>query len=99
MCAFGWLIDTVLSLLLWAIIIHAIASWLIAFNVVNRHNQFVSTVLYTLDRALNPLYQPVRRVLPDLGGIDFSPLIVGLLVMFVRLFLAQNVFDQCQGMM
>lgn len=73
-----------LQLLIWVIIIQAILSWLVAFNVVNTRNRFVSSVLNGLDRLLNPLLRPIRRLLPDLGGIDLSPLVLILGIMLVQ---------------
>ena len=81
-------------LLLWAlsivIIAQAIFSWLVAFNVINTHNAFVRQFLYTLDRLTAPLYRPVRRILPDFGGLDFSPIVV-LLIIWVLQELLQGV--------
>ena len=65
-----------LKVLWWIIIIQAILSWLVAFNVVNTSNDFVRSFLNALDRITEPLYRPFRRILPDFGGIDFSPFVV-----------------------
>ena len=73
-----------LTLVIYIAVAQAILSWLVAFNVINTHNNFVRTVLTTLDRILEPMYRPIRRVLPDLGGIDLSPAVVILLLIFVR---------------
>jgi YggT family protein len=70
-----------LSVLWWIIIIQAILSWLIAFNVINTSNDFVRTFLRALDRMTEPLYRPFRRILPDFGGIDFSPFVVLIILM------------------
>ena len=64
----------------WVIIGQAILSWLVAFNVINTHNDFVRTLLGALDRMTEPLYRPIRRVLPDFGGLDFAPLVVLILI-------------------
>lgn len=80
-------IDLLLQVLTWIIIIQAVLSWLIAFNVINTHNDFVRSFLNALDRITEPLYRPIRRVLPDFGGIDFSPLVVLLLIAVVRILL------------
>jgi YggT family protein len=62
---------------LWFIIIaQFILSWLIAFDVINTRNAFVSQIWYGLNRLTAPVYRPIRRVLPDMGGIDFSPMVV-----------------------
>ena len=62
------------------IIVQAILSWLVAFNVINTHNDFVRSLLHALDRITAPLYRPIRKILPDFGGLDFSPLVVLLLI-------------------
>jgi YggT family protein len=78
------LIDVLLILLTvlwWIIVIQAILSWLVAFNVINTHNDFMRSFLNALDRITEPLYRPFRRILPDFGGIDFSPFVVLILVL------------------
>jgi YggT family protein len=69
-----------LTVLWWIIIIQAVLSWLVAFNVINTHSDFVRTFLYALDRITAPLYRPIRKILPDFGGIDFSPIVVLLII-------------------
>lgn len=78
------LVDLLLSVLTWIIIIQAVLSWLVAFNVINTHNDFVRQLLYALGRMTEPLYRPIRRVLPDFGALDFSPLVLLLLIQIVR---------------
>ncbi len=73
-----------ITLVIYVVIAQAILSWLVAFNVINTHNNFVRTVLVTLDRLLDPLLRPIRRVMPDLGGIDLSPMVLILGLIFVR---------------
>ena len=73
-----------LQLMIWIIIIQAILSWLVAFNVVNLNNRFVASVLHGLDRLLNPLLRPIRNLLPDMGGIDLSPLVLVLGIMLTQ---------------
>ncbi|MBE9075591.1 YggT family protein [Microcystis sp. LEGE 08355] len=65
-----------LSIVWWVIIIQAVLSWLIAFNVINTHNDFVRNIWTTLDRLTEPLYRPIRRVMPDFGALDLSPIVV-----------------------
>jgi YggT family protein len=77
------LIDILITLLWvfgWIIIIQALLSWLVVFNVINTHNDFVRSLLHALDRLTEPLYRPIRRILPDFGGIDFSPIVVLLII-------------------
>lgn len=68
----------------WIIIASAIFSWLFAFNVVNSRNQFVAAIGSFLFKATEPALRPIRRYLPDLGGIDISPIILLLLIFFLR---------------
>jgi YggT family protein len=78
------LVDTVIMIYIWLLIIQAVLSWLVAFGVVNRHNRVVVMVGDFLWRVTEPVLRPIRRVLPDLGGIDISPVILILLLYFVR---------------
>ena len=65
-----------LNVVWWIIIVQAIMSWLIAFNVINTHNEFVRQVWTSLDRMTEPLYRPIRKILPDFGGLDLSPIVI-----------------------
>ncbi len=76
------IIQILLTILWWIIIVQAIMSWLIAFNVINTHNDLVRSVWYALERMTEPLYRPIRRVLPDFGALDLSPLVV-LLILYI----------------
>lgn len=69
---------------------HFIMSWLIRFEVLNIRQEFVGQVWYTLERILEPIYSRVRRVMPDLGGIDLSPVIVLVGLEILRIFLINN---------
>ena len=73
----------VIQLYIWVIIASAIFSWLIAFNVVNTQNRFVYSVADMLYRVTEPALRPIRSVLPNLGGIDISPVILILILMFI----------------
>jgi YggT family protein len=75
----------------WLIIASAIFSWLYAFNVVNSRNQFVGMIGDFLFRVTEPALRPIRRVLPDLGGIDISPIILLLIIFFLRQFILTTV--------
>ncbi|API60356.1 osmotic-shock protein [Tardibacter chloracetimidivorans] len=87
------IITMLLQILIWIIVIQAILSWLVAFNVINVHNQFVRTVLHALERITEPLLRPIRRFMPDLGGIDFSPMVLILLLIAVQRLLPAVLFD------
>ncbi|MDX8446442.1 YggT family protein [Mesorhizobium captivum] len=82
-----------LDLYWWVIIASAIFSWLYAFNVVNSRNQFVGTIGNMLYRLTEPALRPIRRFMPDLGGIDISPIILLLIIFFVRQFLLTTVLS------
>lgn len=77
-------IAMVITLYITIVVISAILSWLLAFNVVNRHNQFVYLVSDALYRITEPALRPIRRNLPDLGGLDISPVILILGLIFLR---------------
>ena len=81
------IVDLLLDVLRWIIIIQAILSWLVAFNVINTSSDFMRSFLYALDRITEPLYRPIRKVLPDFGGIDFSPLVALLIIIAVQMLL------------
>jgi YggT family protein len=73
-----------LSILTWIIIGQVILSWLLAFNVLNVGSGGVRAFIVALDRLTAPLYRPIRRLLPDFGGIDFSPLVVLILIQVLQ---------------
>ena len=74
----------VLNIYVWLVIAQAVLSWLIAFNVVNTRNQFVAMVWDFLYRITEPVLGPIRRVMPNLGGLDISPVILILLIFFIE---------------
>ena len=78
------IIDMILQVLVWVIIAQVIISWLVAFNVINTQSNFVRTLLDALDRLTAPLYRPIRRIMPDFGGIDFSPIVLILAIQILR---------------
>jgi YggT family protein len=78
------LISTVITIYIWLLIAQAVLSWLLAFGVVNRYNRAVTSIGDFLWRITDPLLRPIRSVLPDLGGIDVSPVILILLLYFLR---------------
>lgn len=78
------IIVILLDVLWWIIIIQAIVSWLIAFNVINTGSDIVRTVLTALDRMTAPIYNPIRKIMPDLGALDLSPMVVLLAILIIR---------------
>jgi YggT family protein len=69
-----------LNLVWWIIVVQAVMSWLIAFNVINTHNDFVRSIWQALDKMTEPLYRPIRKIMPDFGALDLSPMVVLLLL-------------------
>ena len=78
------LIDAVLSIYIWLLIASAILSWLVAFNIINTSNRVVYAIGDFLYRITEPALRPIRRIMPNLGGIDLSPVILILLLVFIR---------------
>jgi YggT family protein len=96
MRAFFLVIDLALQLYVWIVIAMAIFSWLIAFNVVNTRNHGVAMIGDFLYRITEPALRPIRNLLPNLGGIDISPVILFLIIVFIRyviaLYILPNVY-------
>ena len=78
------LLDSVITIYLWIIVINAVLSWLVAFNVLNTQNRFVYSVLEFTYKLTDPPLNYIRRFLPNLGSIDISPIVLILLIYFVR---------------
>ena len=81
------ILELLLSVVWWIIIIQVVLSWLFAFNVLNSSSEGLRRFVEALDRVTEPLYRPIRKLLPDFGGIDFSPLIVLLLLGVLQILL------------
>nr|WP_184000425.1 YggT family protein [Sphingomonas kyeonggiensis] len=86
-----------LWVLSWIIIIQAILSWLIVFNVINTYNDFVRSVWQTLEAITKPIYRPIRRIMPDFGALDLSPLVALLLIIIVKDFVLNWAIAQLAG--
>lgn len=82
-----------LNVLWWIIVIQAILSWLLAFNVLNVSSPAVRQIALALEKLTAPLYRPIRRLLPDFGGIDFSPMVVLLLILVIQKLLGGAAMD------
>ena len=78
------LLDSMITIYLWIIIINAILSWLVAFNVLNTQNRFVFSILDTTYKLTDPVLSKIRRFIPMFGSIDISPVILILILMFLR---------------
>ena len=86
------LLYRVIDIYFYILIINIVLSWLIAFNIVNMLNKIVVSILYATNRLTDPLLNPVRRILPNLGGIDISPIILVLCLLFVQDYIRFNLY-------
>ena len=78
------LVDSVINIYIWLIIINVILSWLVAFNVLNTQNRFVFAILNATHQLTDPVLNKIRRFIPNLGSIDISPVVLILLLIFIR---------------
>ncbi len=90
MYAVFWLIDTVLGIYITLVLAQVVLSWLVSFNVVNTSNRFVYIVGDLLYRVTEPALRPIRRLLPNFGGIDLSPIVLLLGLYFIRVLLIRD---------
>ena len=90
------LLDSIITIYLWIIVINAILSWLVAFNILNTQNRFVFSILDTTHKLTDPALNKIRRFLPNLGTLDISPVILLLLIWFIemcmKLYIAPIIF-------
>jgi YggT family protein len=93
MYALARLLDTIISIYIMLLVAQAVLSWLVVFNVVNTRNRFVYLVGDFLYRITEPALRPIRRLLPSLGGIDISPVVLILLLIFIRDFILVDLFS------
>ena len=80
-----------LNVVWWIIVVQAVLSWLIAFNVINTYNPTVRSIWQALDRLTEPLYRPIRRIMPDFGALDLSPMILLLLLYILSNIVLPNI--------
>ncbi len=85
------IVQVLLNLLWWIIVIQAVLSWLIAFNVINTSNDFVRSLWEGLRKLTEPLYRPIRKILPDFGALDLSPIVVLLIVFILSSIVIPNI--------
>ena len=91
MNALFWLIDQVIGFYITLVIVQVVLSWLVAFNVINTRNRFVYLVGNFLYRITEPALKPIRRLLPNLGGMDLSPVVLILGLYFARVLLLRDI--------
>lgn len=87
MNAIFYLINSIIDLLFFIVIVQVIMSWLIAFNIINTYNQFIGQIIYFLNRITYPLLSPIKRILPDLGPIDISPIILLIILKVIQVYI------------
>ncbi|USI74200.1 YggT family protein [Sphingomonas morindae] len=92
MFAIYQILQLLLTILFWIIMIQVVISWLFAFNVINHHNEMVRSIVRGLDAVTEPIYRPIRRILPDFGGLDFAPMVVLLLIYILQRILLPSIF-------
>jgi YggT family protein len=84
-------INYLLNLYIYVLLASVIYSWLVAFNVINPYNQFVRTLGQALDAVTEPFLRPIRRMMPDLGGLDISPMVLILIIFFIQSVIIPNI--------
>ena len=87
------LFNNIIDFFIWAIILSALMSWLIGFNIININNKIVYIFADFLNRLTEPFLSPIRRILPNLGGIDLSPVVLILLLIFIKDLVNNNYYD------
>ena len=90
MRAILWLINTIITIYVWLLIAQAVLSWLLAFGVINRYNRTVSVIGDFLYRVTEPALRPIRAMLPNFGGIDISPVVLILILYFLRILIDED---------
>jgi YggT family protein len=91
------ILQILLNVVWWIIIVQAVFSWLIAFNIINMHSDFVRNLHMTLEKITEPLYRPFRRIMPDFGALDLTPMVVLILVIILQRVVLPNGFMALQG--
>jgi YggT family protein len=88
-----FVVQALISLLIWVVIIYVVLSWLISFDAINMRNRIVYRIAHLLDSVATPLLRPFRRILPSMGGLDFSPILFVVLVGGAQRLLIPALFD------
>ena len=86
-------LSLILNLVWWVFLIMIVMSWLISFNVINTRNQFVANVWRVLNQITDPILRPIRRVIPAMGGLDLSPIIVFIIIFFLQQLIANFAYS------
>lgn len=91
------IIMILLNVIWWLIIIQAVLSWLVAFNVINTRSDAVMTIYTTLDRMTEPLYRPLRKIIPNFGALDLTPMVVLIIVIILQNVIVPNIYVTLAG--
>ncbi|MBU1174799.1 MAG: YggT family protein [Alphaproteobacteria bacterium] len=91
-------VDVLLDIVIWIIIAQVVVSWLLALNILNMSNRFVATIARALYQLTDPVLKPIRRVIPDMGGLDLSPIVLFLAILFFRLVILYPLMQSAYGM-
>jgi YggT family protein len=83
-------LSLILSLVWWVFLVMIIMSWLISFNVINTRNQFVAGLWRAINQITDPILRPIRRIIPPMGGLDLSPIVVFVIIFFLQSFIAND---------
>ena len=83
-------ISLILNLVWWVFLIMIIMSWLISFNVINTRNEFVAAIWRTVNAVTDPILRPIRRIIPPMGGLDLSPIVVFVIIFFLQSFIGND---------
>ena len=94
-----FILDAILGLIIWAIIINAIISWLVAFDVINLRNRIVYSIAHFLDAVTRPLLRPFQRFIPPLGGVDVTPILAMLVIQGIRMYLLPMAFEPLRSVL
>lgn len=86
-----WFVSYIVNLYEYVVIAAVVLSWLIAFNVINYHSPFVRSLMQAIGAVTEPLLKPIRRILPDMGGMDLSPVVLLLACLFIRAVIIPNI--------
>jgi YggT family protein len=92
MFALYQILELLLRIATYVIVIQAIISWLIAFNIINTYNDFVRSVWEALQKMTEPMYRPIRKIMPDFGALDLSPIVVLLIIHILRTIVLPQAF-------
>jgi YggT family protein len=94
-----FILDAILGLIIWAIIINAILSWLVAFDVINLRNRIVYQIAHFLDAVTRPILRPFQRFIPPLGGVDVTPILALLVIQGIRIYLLPLAFEPLRSVL